>query len=201
MFNGEIYNFKELKKDLDKKYKFHTTSDTEVLIHGYEEWGHEVTKKLRGMFAFAIWDTNKKELFCARDGWGIKPFYYYQNNGTFMFGSEIKEFLDHPDFNKEFNGDILSAYLCFNSTPTTETFFKGVKRLEPGYQLIYKDGEIDIKRFFKMEFKKSNKKMNDLVDDIDKAMRDSVLHHKIADVEVGSFLSSGKSPYTSSVDT
>ncbi len=191
VFNGEIYNFKELKKDLDKKYKFHTTSDTEVLIHGYEEWGHEVTKKLRGMFAFAIWDTNKKELFCARDGWGIKPFYYYQNNGTFMFGSEIKEFLDHPDFNKEFNGDILSAYLCFNSTPTTETFFKGVKRLEPGYQLIYKDGEIDIKRFFKMEFDVKNDDMDKIVKDIERAMEDSVKHHEIADVEVGSFLSSG----------
>ena len=142
VFNGEIYNFKELKKGLEKKYKFKTTSDTEVLVHGYEEWGHELTKKLRGMFAFAIWDVNKKELYCARDGWGIKPFYYYENNGTFMFASEIKAFLDHPDFEKEFNGDILSAYLCFNSTPTTETFFKGVKRLEPGYELVYKDGNI-----------------------------------------------------------
>ena len=191
VFNGEIYNYKELKKELGSKYTFHTTSDTEVLLHCYEEWGHDVTKKLRGMFAFAIWDSNKKELYCARDGWGIKPFYYYQNNDTFMFASEIKAFLDHPDFNKEFNEEILAAYLCFNSTPTTETFFKGVKRLEPGYQLVYKDGDIKLDRFFKMEFKKSNKKMNDLVDDIDKAMRDSVLHHKIADVEVGSFLSSG----------
>ena len=191
VFNGEIYNFKELKKDLEKKYKFRTSSDTEVLIHSYEEWGHELTKKLRGMFAFAIWDTKKKELFCARDGWGIKPFYYYQNNGTFMFGSEIKEFLDHPDFNKEFNGDILSAYLCFNSTPTTETFFKGVKRLEPGYQLTYKDGNIDIKRFFKMEFASIEEDMDKIVKDIEKAMEDSVKHHEIADVEVGSFLSSG----------
>ena len=96
VFNGEIYNFKELKKGLEKKYKFETTSDTEVLVHGYEEWGHELTKKLRGMFAFAIWDVNKKELYCARDGWGIKPFYYYENNGTFMFASEIKAFLKHP---------------------------------------------------------------------------------------------------------
>ena len=191
VFNGEIYNFLEIKEDLKKKYKFHTTSDTEVLIHGYEEWGHDVTKKLRGMFAFAIWDIKKKELFCARDGWGIKPFYYYQNKGTFMFGSEIKAFLDHPDFNKEFNGDILSAYLCFNSTPTTETFFKGVKRLEPGYQLIYKDGKIEIERFFKMEFGKTEDDMDKIVKEIQRAMEDSVKHHEIADVEVGSFLSSG----------
>ena len=191
VFNGEIYNFRELKKDLEKKYKFYTTSDTEVLVHGYEEWGQELTAKLRGMFAFAIWDTNKQELFCARDGWGIKPFYYYNNNGTFMFASEIKAFLDHPDFNKEFNESILSAYLCFNSTPTTETFFKGVKRLEPGYQLVYKDGKIDIKRFFKMEFASTEDDMGTIVKNIEKAMIDSVKHHEIADVEVGSFLSSG----------
>ena len=191
VFNGEIYNFKELKKGLEKKYKFKTTSDTEVLVHGYEEWGHELTKKLRGMFAFAIWDVNKKELYCARDGWGIKPFYYYENKGTFMFASEIKAFLDHPDFEKEFNGDILSAYLCFNSTPTTETFFKGVKRLEPGYDLTYKDGEISINRFFKMEFASTKQDMDKIIKDIEKAMEDSVKHHEIADVEVGSFLSSG----------
>ena len=191
VFNGEIYNFKELRKDLEKKYKFKTTSDTEVLVHGYEEWGSELTKKLRGMFAFAIWDVNKKELYCARDGWGIKPFYYYENNGTFMFASEIKAFLDHPDFKKEFNGDILSAYLCFNSTPTTETFFKGVKRLEPGYDLTYKDGKISINRFFKMEFASTKQDMDKIIKDIEKAMEDSVKHHEIADVEVGSFLSSG----------
>ena len=191
IFNGEIYNYKDLKKELGDKYKYKTSSDTEVLLHGYEEWGYEVTKKLRGMFSFAIWDINKKELFCARDGWGIKPFYYYQNNGTFMFASEIKAFLDHPDFNKEFNEEILSAYLCFNSTPTTETFFKGVKRLEPGYELIYKDGKITINRFFKMEFISSDEKMDNIVEDIDEALRDSVEYHKIADVEVGSFLSSG----------
>ena len=125
VFNGEIYNYVELRDELKKhKHKFVTSSDTEVLVHGYEEWGHDLTKKLRGMFAFVIWDSKKKELFCARDGWGIKPFYYYQNGKTFMFASEIKAFLDHPDFKKEFNEEILSAYLCFNSTPTEETFFK-----------------------------------------------------------------------------
>lgn len=191
VFNGEIYNFLELKEELKDKYKFATKSDTEVILHGYEEWGHDVVKKLRGMFAFALWDTKKKELFCARDGWGIKPFYYYQNNGTFMFGSEIKVFLDHPDFKKEFNDSILSAYLCFNSTPTTETFFKGVNRLEPGYTLTYKDGKIEIEKFFELEFKETERPMSEIVDDIDKAMRDSVEHHQIADVEVGSFLSSG----------
>ncbi len=191
VYNGEVYNFLELKEELKDKYKFVTKGDTEVILHGYEEWGHDVVKKLRGMYSFAIWDTKTKELFCARDCWGIKPFYYYQNGETFMFGSEIKVFLDHPDFKKEFNDRILSAYLCFNSTPTTETFFKGVNRLEPGHTLTYKDGRVTIEKFFELEFEETERPMDDIVKDIDAAMKDSVKHHEIADVEVGSFLSSG----------
>ncbi len=192
IFNGEIYNYVELREELKKKnHKFYTSTDTEVLVHGYEEWGHELTKKLRGMFAFAIWDSKKQELYCARDGWGIKPFYYYTNNNKFLFASEIKAFLDHPDFKKEFNDSILAAYLCFNSTPTEETFFKGVKRLEPGHQLVYKNGNVSIDKFFELQFDEDESNMDKIVEDIDKAMRDSVKHHEIADVEVGSFLSSG----------
>ena len=191
VFNGEIYNYLELKKELEKKYKFSTTSDTEVLIYGYREWGHSLTSKLRGMYAFALWDIDKGELYCARDIWGIKPFYYYENNNTFMFASEIKAFLDHPDFVKEFNDTILSAYLCFNSVPTNETFFKGVKRLEPGYQLILNKEGLKIEKYFELEFKETDNNLEDIAEDINKAMIDSVKHHEIADVEVGSFLSSG----------
>lgn len=192
VFNGEIYNYVELREILKKSgHKFVTSSDTEVLIHGYEEWGHELPKKLRGMFAFAIWNKKEKELYLARDGWGIKPLYYFENNNTLMFASEIKAFLDHPDFKKEFNEEILSSYLCFNSTPTTETFFKGVFRLEPGYQMIYKNGQKKLERFFKLEFDETDKPIEEYVKEITKAMKDSVKHHEIADVEVGSFLSSG----------
>mgnify|MGYP003301341918 CR=1 FL=1 len=192
VFNGEIYNYQELTKELKEKgHKFTTTTDTEVLVHGYEEWGHDLVYKIRGMFAFAIWDKENKELFSARDGWGIKPYYYYQNNNVFMFASEIKAFLDHPDFKKEFNDEILSSYLCFNSVPTEETFFKGVKRLEPGHYLIYKDNKITINRFFKLEFEETNKSLENYVEQIDKAMKDSVERHFHADVEVGSLLSSG----------
>ena len=191
VYNGEVYNFLELKEELKDKYKFYTKTDTEVVLHAYEEWGHDAIKKLRGMFAFAIWDKKKEELFCAVDGWGIKPFYYYQNDKTFMFASEIKAFLDHPDFKKEFNDEILSAYLCFNSVPTEETFFKGVKRLRPGHSLTYKNGKIKIEKFFELKFDEKDQKLEDIADDIDKAMQDSVKHHAIADVEVGSFLSSG----------
>lgn len=192
VFNGEIYNYVELREELKKSgHKFKTSSDTEVLVHGYEEWGHKLTSKLRGMYAFAIWNSNNKELYMARDEWGIKPLYYYHNKNTFMFASEIKAFLDHPDFKKEFNDTILSAYLCFNSTPTEETFFKGVYRVEPGHQVIVKDNEIKIEKFFELTFKETDKDMDTIVNDIDEAMKDSVKYHEIADVEVGSFLSSG----------
>src|SRR5574344_668161 len=130
-------------------------------------------------------------MFMARDNWGIKPLYYTQFNGTFMFASEIKAFLANPDFKKELNKDIMAAYLCFNSTPTTETFFKGVYRLEPGEQLLFKNGKYNVKRYFKLEFDDKNESMESIVDNIKLAMKDSVEHHEISDVEVGSFLSSG----------
>ena len=136
VFNGEIYNYKALMNELKKKkHKFTTKCDTEVLVHGYEEWGSDLPNKLRGMFAFAIWDKKNETLFCARDHFGIKPFYYYVNDGTFMFGSEIKSFLEHPKFIKELNKELLAPYLTFSFTPTTETFFKGVNRLNPGHSL------------------------------------------------------------------
>lgn len=192
VFNGEIYNYIELKDILKKAgHKFKNKSDTEVLIHGYEEWGQELPKHLRGMFAFAIWDSNKKEMFMARDGWGIKPLYFCQFNNTFMFASEIKAFLANPDFKKTLNKDIMAAYLCFNSTPTTETFFKGVYRLEPGQQLLYKNNKYKVTRYFHLEFKSKDRPMDEIVNDIKIAMKDSVQHHEISDVEVGSFLSSG----------
>ena len=192
VFNGEIYNFVELKEELIKAgHKFRNKSDTEVIIHGYEEWGTEVTKHLRGMFAFAIWDTKQKTLFIARDGFGIKPLYYAKFGSSFMFASEIKAFLDHPKFKKELNKEILSSYLCFNSTPTEETFFKGVYRVEPGYQLLYKNGKINKTQFFKLEFAETNEDMDTIVKRIRTAMESSVKYHQISDVEVGSFLSSG----------
>lgn len=192
IYNGEVYNFKELKEALlKKKHVFKTKTDTEVILHGYEQWGEKLPNHLRGMFSFAIWDKNKNELFMARDGFGIKPLYYAKFNDTFMFASEPKAFLANPDFEKKLNTDILSAYLCFNSVPTSETFFKGVYRLDPGTYLIYKDCKIKTKSFFTLEFKEKNDDMDKIVDNIDKAMKNSVEYHQISDVEVGSFLSSG----------
>lgn len=192
VYNGEIYNYLELKQELiSKGHVFNTSSDTEVLVHGYEEWKSELPKHLRGMFAFAIYDKNSKELFLARDNFGIKPLYYAYMNNTFMFASEIKAFLDLPDFKKEFNDSILQAFLEFSFVPTNETFFKGVYRLDAGSTLIYKDGSITIDKYFKLDFKEENQSFDNAVDMIANIMSDSVKHHLLSDVEVGSFLSSG----------
>ena len=190
VFNGEIYNYKELKSEL-KDYPWQTNSDTEVLLAGYEKWGRGLPKHLRGMFAFALYDIKNKTLFCARDPFGIKPFYYYQNDGTFLFASEIKAFLDHPKFEKKFNESILSAYLSFSFTPTTETFFEGVRRLDAGYSLTLQDGEVTLERYYELKFPIEHKEYKKVVKDISNVMQDSVEHHMISDVEVGSFLSSG----------
>lgn len=192
IFNGEIYNYIELKDELKKlNHKFTTLSDTEVLIHGYEEWKEKLPSKLRGMFAFAIYDIKEKSLFLARDNFGIKPLYYGLFDKTFMFSSEIKSFLDHPDFKKELNEELLGPYLSFSFTPTNETFFKGVFRLEPGCSLTYKNNKIDIKRYFKLTFKEKEQSYEDAVQKVAHTMQESVNYHMLSDVEVGSFLSSG----------
>ena len=132
VFNGEIYNFKEIREDLCQKgHTFKTHTDSEVILHGYEEYGEEIVKKLRGMFSFMIWDETAKRLFGARDMFGIKPFYYAQMGNTFLFGSEIKAFLHHPDFKKELNTAALENYLSFQYSPGEGTFFKNVFKTAP----------------------------------------------------------------------
>ena len=134
LFNGEIYNFQKIREELIAKgHIFTTKTDSEVLIHGYEEFGEDLLNKLRGMFSFVIWDKNTKELFGARDFFGIKPLYYAKMGDAFMFGSEIKSFLAHPSFVKEMNEDALENYLTFQYSPTTETFFKNVWKLPPAH--------------------------------------------------------------------
>ena len=192
-FNGEIYNFKELREKLvSAGHSFYTNTDSEVLIHGYEEWGENLLDKLRGMFAFVIYDKKTGELFGARDFFGIKPFYYAQMNGTFMWGSEIKSFLDHPDFNKELNTDVLETYLTFQYSPTEDTFFKGVKKLPAAHCFTYKNGELKIRRYWEVKFNADNTPdLEEWVERISDTFKNSVEAHKFADVEVGSFLSSG----------
>jgi len=193
VFNGEIYNFQDIKtKLLEAGHKFKNNTDSEVLIHGYEQYGTDLLNMLRGMFSFVIWDKNKNQLFGARDYFGIKPLYYATFGDTFMFSSEIKSFLAHPSFVKELNETALENYLTFQYSPTCETFFKNTYKLPPAHYFIYKDGKLDIKRYWEVKFNVDEKpSLDEWVDQISDIFHDSVKAHKIADVEVGSFLSSG----------
>jgi len=193
IFNGEIYNYLDLKKDLvEKGHTFKTETDTEVLVHGYEEYGVDLLPKLRGMFAFVIYDSKSRELFGARDFYGIKPLYYYYDNNSFMFSSEIKSFLSHPNFVKELNLEMLDNYLTFQYSVGDKTFFKNVFKLLPGHYFKYKDNNLSIVKYYELKFEPDNKKgLDEFEKQINDLLDDSILAHKISDVEVGSFLSSG----------
>lgn len=192
-FNGEIYNYQELREDLIAKgHVMGSNADTEVLLHGYEEYGEDLLPKLRGMFTFVIWDAKNKTFFGARDFFGIKPFYYAMQDGQMIYGSEIKSILEYPGFKKEVNNEALENYLTFQYSVLPETFFKGVYRLMPAHCFTFKNGELKIKRYWEPKFQNDeNKSLDEFIEEIDAAMQDSVKKHKISDVEVGSFLSSG----------
>lgn len=194
VFNGEIYNYQELREDLIQKgHRFQTQSDSEVLIHGYEQYGIELLQRLRGMFAFAIWDKQKESLFIARDIFGIKPLYYSQHtqDGSLLFGSEIKAFLKHPSFIKKLNKAALKPYLTFQYSVMDETFFQGVYKLRPGHYMLFKNGEMEIKRYWSPSFIKEPGSFQQYVKAIQETMNESVRYHRISDVKVGSFLSGG----------
>ena len=139
VFNGEIYNFMDLRTELQAKgHIFKTHCDTEVIIHGYEEYGTALAARLRGMFAFVVWDTKTNEMYGARDIFGIKPFYYYKKGKEFMFGSEIKSFLSHPNFEKELDEDMIPLYLSYEYSPDERTIFKNVFKLPGAHCFTYK---------------------------------------------------------------
>lgn len=192
-FNGEIYNYKELRKVLIQKgHKFYTDTDSEVLVHGFEEWQEDLLPKLRGMFGFAIYNTKDKSVFIARDFFGIKPMHFTQIGEDFVYASEIKSILEHPKFVKRFNTKALDTYLSFQYAVPPETFFEGVYCLMPGHYLWYRNGEVETTRYFEPRFN-PNEEMSEeqAVNEIEKVFENSVNAHKIADVEVGCFLSSG----------
>lgn len=192
-FNGEIYNYKNLRKELIAKgHKFYTDTDSEVLVHGFEEWKEDMLPKLRGMFGFAIYNTKDNSLFIARDFFGIKPMHYTQIGNDFVYASEIKSILEYPKFEKKFNRKALDSYLSFQYAVPPETFFEGVYCLMPGHYLWYKDGEVETTRYFEARFNPIEEMTEEeAVDKIEKVFENSVNAHKIADVEVGCFLSSG----------
>ncbi len=192
-FNGEIYNYKELREELIAcGHTFANHSDTEVLLHGYEEWGEKLLDRLRGMFAFVIWNIPEQKLFAARDMFGIKPFYYGMIGGSFVYGSEIKSILEYPDYTREVNLEALEQYLSFQYSVLPETFFRGIFKLAPGHFLQYDHGEIEISRYFDPILTPVEPAEHEAtVDAIDEAVRKSIDYHMVSDVEVASLLSSG----------
>ena len=195
VFNGEIYNYLSLQEKLKKKgHNFYTKSDTEVIIHAYEQYGIDIFKYLRGMFAFVIYDKNKEIIFGARDFFGIKPLYYSLiNNQELIFGSEIKSFLEHPNFHKELNQTALENYLTFQYSVLPETFFRGFYKLSPGHYFIFKDNKLMIKKYFTPYFSYEEKFQSeqDTIQELYSVLKNSIHAHETSDVEVGSFLSSG----------
>ena len=191
VFNGEIYNYKALTAELTALgHCFATRTDTEVLLHGWEQWGRELLPRLRGMFAFALWDRRAGTLFCARDMFGIKPLYYCRcADGTLLFASEIKAFLDHPSFEKRLNAAQLPLYLSCQYSPGRDTFFAGVEKLLPGHFLIFSDGIVRTTRWVQPAFLPGETPVPP--SELEAVLQDSTAAHKIADVEVAGFLSGG----------
>ncbi|MBE6562405.1 MAG: asparagine synthase (glutamine-hydrolyzing) [Ruminococcaceae bacterium] len=193
IFNGEIYNYRELREGLIKDFgcTFATNSDTETILQTYLKYGKETASRLRGMFAFVIYDKENHSFYGARDYFGIKPFYYAHMNDTFLFGSEIKGFLPHPAFEKKVNPEALKMYLEFQYSPLGETMFKNVFKLTPGCYFTYENGVFTETPYFEATLDPVKRSFDEAVKLIDDAVLSSVEYHQIADVEVGSFLSGG----------
>lgn len=193
VFNGEIYNFLELRNDLEKKgHIFYTKSDTEVIVHLYEEEGAECAVKLNGMFAFALWDKPKKRLLLARDRMGQKPLYYAFKNGQFIFSSEIKSLLQHPFLSRELDLDSLNEYFTFEYIPAPRSIFKEIKKLPASHTMILEGGNLQIERYWNPQFTGSNNISEvEAEEKLLLLMKQSVKRHLIADVPIGVFLSGG----------
>jgi asparagine synthase (glutamine-hydrolysing) len=194
VFNGEIYNYQELRENLDKLgHKFYTRSDTEVVIHLYDQYGPEGLEHLRGMYAFAIWDDVEKSLFLARDRVGKKPILYsHQPNGDLIFGSEFQAVLRHPAVTREVDLEAIDNYLSFLCVPAPMTAFKSIRKLEPGHWLKWKDGEIETKRYWQPDFSKKIKiSEEEAIEETTRILRESTRLRMISEVPLGAFLSGG----------
>jgi asparagine synthase (glutamine-hydrolysing) len=195
VFNGEIYNHRELRPMLEERgHLYRSSSDTETIIHLYEEFGPRGVEKLRGMFAYAIWDGQRRQLVIARDRLGIKPLYYaVKDDGTLYFASEIKALMEARATRPEVNYNALADYAANRYTSGEETLFHGVKRLLPGHILVWRDGEIEIDRYWDLSFTKPEERLNEAqyVERFSELLRECVESHLMADVPLGMFLSGG----------
>ncbi|HEU4963324.1 MAG TPA: asparagine synthase (glutamine-hydrolyzing) [Bacilli bacterium] len=191
-FNGEIYNYQELRRWLlDKGHKFQTESDTEVIVHLYEEKGVDCVKELRGMFCFAIYDSRNKQTLIARDYFGIKPCYYAETDESIVWGSEIKSLLEAPGIAREVNPESFWNYLTFQYAPDPLTMFKGIKKLPAAHYMVIKDGKAKIERYWELKFDEEQRPLSYYIEGTRDILRDSVKAHMNSDVPRGAFLSSG----------
>jgi asparagine synthase (glutamine-hydrolysing) len=194
IFNGEIYNFQELRKDLESRnHKFYTNSDTEVIVHLYDEYGVDCLQYLRGMFAFAIWDETEETLFIARDRLGQKPLLYsHQKNGNLIFGSEFQAVLAHPEISREVDYNAIDSFLSYLCIPAPQTAFQQIRKLEPGHWLRWKDGELETKRYWLPDFSKKIKiSEKEAIEETTRILRESTKLRMISEVPLGAFLSGG----------
>lgn len=193
VFNGEVYNFKEIRADLIKRgHTFSTETDTEMLVHAYEEYGKECVAKFNGMFAFAIWDGKKRELFIARDRLGIKPLFYCIKNGSFTFSSEIKCILEREDFERRINLHALDCFFSLGYIPAPHTIFEGIRKLLPGHYMICDGNGVRIDRYWDLSFQEKRSECeDDLCDEFIELMKESIRLQLISDVPIGVFLSGG----------
>ena len=194
VFNGEIYNYLELKRDLEARgHTFKTNSDTETIVHGYEEFSSSCVKHLRGMFCFAIWDEKARTLFLARDRVGKKPLYYTQTrDGSFVFGSELKSILEHPHFEREIDLEALDAYLTLGYVPDPLSIYRNVYKLPPGHTLTYSQGRVTLEQYWDFEFAPDlNRSEESFAEELRPLLEDAVRARLVADVPLGAFLSGG----------
>jgi len=191
--NGEIYNYKEIRKELKEAgHRFYTNSDTEVIVHLYEEFGENCVQRLNGMFAFSIWDKRKKRLFAARDRLGVKPFYYSIDKEKFIFGSEIKAILEDKEINREVDPQALNDYLTFRYVPCPLTMFKGIRKLPPGHLIIIDEGKFVLKEYWDLKFSVDRRKTEaDFASELLERLEESVKKRLMSDVPLGVFLSGG----------
>jgi len=193
VFNGEIYNFPELRRELEAAgHRFYTSTDTEAIVHAYEQWGTRAIAKLRGMFGLAIWDARTRSLLVARDRVGIKPLYYATSNGRLYFGSELKSLLEAPDLPRDVDLDALDHYLSFLYTPRDGSIFKSVRKLPPGHLLTWQDGRLAVEQYWQMPAAESFRGSEaDAVHQLRAVLADAVRCHLLSDVPLGAFLSGG----------
>jgi len=191
-FNGEIYNFQEIKKELEEKYRFRTKSDTEVILHLYAEKGDDCVKYLRGMFAFAIYDFENKKLFLARDHLGQKPLYYYHDGSKFLFASEIKALLEIEPKLRQLDCNALYEYLTIRIITPPRSMFRNIRKIAPGHSLTFQNGKVEIKPYWQLKYEPKLKgSINEILEELDKQVETSVKYHLVSDVPVGAFLSGG----------